>query len=159
GGAQRDGAVRLCIPQRFGKQLLARGLVFDQLAEIERVDAALGQIEVDLVLKRGLHPLQRERFEFHTAHSTPLLHEKDAWFLNYTDVPVRSSDKDGNFDVAAGRTATAVAPNLARIPAGDFLMGAADAEEDERPVHRVFVGEFFIARFPVTQEEYARFVR
>ncbi len=38
-------------------------------------------------------------------------------------------------------------------------MGAADAEEDERPVHRVYVSEFFIGRFPVTNDEYARFVR
>ena len=52
-----------------------------------------------------------------------------------------------------------VAPDLARIPAGDFLMGAADAEDDERPVHRVHVSEFFIGRFPVTHDEYARFVR
>src|ERR671936_1142043 len=50
------------------------------------------------------------------------------------------------------------APDLARIPAGDFLMGSSDAEEDERPVHRVHVSEFFIARFPATQDEYARFV-
>src|ERR1700676_5519653 len=50
-------------------------------------------------------------------------------------------------------------PNLARIPAGDFLMGASDAEEDERPAHRVYVSEFFIVRFPVTHDEYARFVR
>jgi formylglycine-generating enzyme len=54
---------------------------------------------------------------------------------------------------------TAASPDLARIPAGDFLMGAADAEEDERPVHRVFVSEFYIGRFPVTQDDYARFVR
>ena len=53
----------------------------------------------------------------------------------------------------------ATPPDLARIPAGDFLMGTADGEEDERPVHRVYVSEFFIGRFPVTQEEYARFVR
>ncbi len=38
-------------------------------------------------------------------------------------------------------------------------MGVADAEEDERPVHRVFLAEYSIGRFPVTQEEYARFVR
>ena len=50
-------------------------------------------------------------------------------------------------------------PDLARIPAGDFLMGAADADVDERPVHRVHVSEFFIGRFPVTQDDYARFVR
>src|SRR5438876_380506 len=37
-------------------------------------------------------------------------------------------------------------------------MGAADGGPDERPVHRVFVSEFFIGRFPVTQDEYARFV-
>jgi len=38
-------------------------------------------------------------------------------------------------------------------------MGASDAAEDERPVHRVFVSEFFIGRFPVTNDEYARFVQ
>jgi formylglycine-generating enzyme len=54
---------------------------------------------------------------------------------------------------------SAAAPNLARIPAGDFLMGAADAEPDERPVHRVTLSEFYIGRFPVTHDEYARFVR
>jgi sulfatase modifying factor 1 len=53
----------------------------------------------------------------------------------------------------------ATSPNLARIPGGDFLMGAADAGEDERPVHRVYVSEFFIGRFAVTHDEYARFVR
>ena len=53
----------------------------------------------------------------------------------------------------------ATTPNLARIPAGEFLMGAADGEEDERPVHRVHVGEFFIGRFPVTHDDYAKFVR
>jgi formylglycine-generating enzyme len=38
-------------------------------------------------------------------------------------------------------------------------MGASDADEDERPVHRVFVGEFFIGRHQVTNDDYARFVR
>lgn len=38
-------------------------------------------------------------------------------------------------------------------------MGAADAEVDERPIHRVYVSEFLIGRFPVTHDEYARFVR
>jgi sulfatase modifying factor 1 len=53
----------------------------------------------------------------------------------------------------------AAAAEFARIPAGEFLMGASDAEEDARPVHSVYVGEFFIGRFPITQDEYARFVR
>ena len=53
----------------------------------------------------------------------------------------------------------ATLPDLARIPAGEFLMGAADAAADERPVHRVSVSEFFIGRFAVTNDEYARFIR
>jgi formylglycine-generating enzyme required for sulfatase activity len=53
----------------------------------------------------------------------------------------------------------ALQPNFARIPAGGFLMGSSDGEAGERPVHRVYVGEFFIGRFPVTHDEYARFVR
>jgi formylglycine-generating enzyme required for sulfatase activity len=52
-----------------------------------------------------------------------------------------------------------LAPDLARIPPGEFLMGAADGDADQRPVHRVHVSEFFIGRFPVTNDEYARFIR
>ncbi len=54
---------------------------------------------------------------------------------------------------------TSPLPNLARIPAGDFLMGAADVEDDERPVHRVSLSEYFIGRFPVTQDDYQKFVQ
>ncbi len=62
--------------------------------------------------------------------------------------------------LASGSTMSPeAAPELARIPPGDFLMGAADGEDDERPVHAVYVSEFFIGRFAVTQDEYARFVR
>ena len=37
-------------------------------------------------------------------------------------------------------------------------MGASDAEADERPAHRVYLQEFHIGRFPVTQDDYARFI-
>src|SRR3990170_4342201 len=52
-----------------------------------------------------------------------------------------------------------LAPELALIPAGEFLMGSEDAEEDERPVHRVHVDDFLLSVQPVTNAEYARFVR
>jgi len=38
-------------------------------------------------------------------------------------------------------------------------MGSDDADDDERPVHRVHVDEFFMGVQPVTNAEYARFVR
>lgn len=50
-------------------------------------------------------------------------------------------------------------PELALIPSGDFVMGSDDGEEDERPAHRVHLDDFLIGVHPVTNAEYARFVR
>lgn len=47
---------------------------------------------------------------------------------------------------------------VARIAAGEFVMGAEDGEEDERPVHRIYVDDFAIGMCPVTNAEYAQFV-
>src|SRR5574341_1535089 len=49
-------------------------------------------------------------------------------------------------------------PAMARIPAGEFIMGTDDTEDDERPSHRVYLDEFYIGTHAVTNEEYARFV-
>ena len=35
-------------------------------------------------------------------------------------------------------------PELALVPGGEFLMGSEDAEEDERPVHRVHLDDFYL---------------
>lgn len=52
-----------------------------------------------------------------------------------------------------------VVPRFARIPAGAFGMGADDGDEDERPVRDVHVDAFHISAHPITQEQYAEFVR
>lgn len=52
-----------------------------------------------------------------------------------------------------------LAPELASIPGGDFLMGSEGADDDERPVHRVYVDDFLLAAQPVTNGDYAKFVR
>lgn len=49
-------------------------------------------------------------------------------------------------------------PDVVRIPAGEFAMGADDGDDDERPAHRVHLDEFFIGAAPVTHDEYARFI-
>jgi formylglycine-generating enzyme len=50
-------------------------------------------------------------------------------------------------------------PELARIPAGEFVMGSNDGDDDERPAHSVYLEEFWVAVNPVTNTEYGRFVR
>jgi formylglycine-generating enzyme len=49
-------------------------------------------------------------------------------------------------------------PKLVAIPAGWFLMGSEDGQDNERPVHRVWVDSFRLAESPVTNAEYANFV-
>jgi sulfatase modifying factor 1 len=50
-------------------------------------------------------------------------------------------------------------PQVTRIAAGEFVMGADDGEADERPPHRAYVDDFAIGISPVTNAEYAQFVR
>jgi sulfatase modifying factor 1 len=44
------------------------------------------------------------------------------------------------------------------VPEGAFLMGSEEGQENERPVHRVWLGPFRLGRFPVTNREYSIFV-
>lgn len=47
---------------------------------------------------------------------------------------------------------------MVRVPAGAATMGANDGAPDERPLHDVRVGEFWMDRTEVTNGEFARFV-
>jgi sulfatase modifying factor 1 len=47
---------------------------------------------------------------------------------------------------------------FARIPAGWFIMGSEDGQEDERPPHRVWIDAFHLAVYPVTRGEYRAFL-
>jgi sulfatase modifying factor 1 len=47
---------------------------------------------------------------------------------------------------------------LASIPEGWFLMGSEEGQDDERPVHRVWVDSFDLSVYPVTEAQYARFL-
>jgi formylglycine-generating enzyme len=50
-------------------------------------------------------------------------------------------------------------PALVPIPAGWFLMGSDNGQDNERPVHRVWIDAFHFAACQVTNTEYARFLR
>ena len=50
-------------------------------------------------------------------------------------------------------------PTLVRIPAGWFLMGCDSGQDNEKPVHRVWVDEFLLAARQVTNAEYEGHLR
>jgi formylglycine-generating enzyme required for sulfatase activity len=49
-------------------------------------------------------------------------------------------------------------PEIVIIPAGFFLMGSDNGQENEMPPHRVWLDSFGIGKFPVTNREYGIFV-
>ncbi len=55
-------------------------------------------------------------------------------------------------------------PDMFLIPAGEFLMGSdpkkdKQAEKNEQPQHTVYLPDFYIAKTPVTNEQYEAFVQ
>ena len=60
---------------------------------------------------------------------------------------------------ALAHTAEQLAPKLVAIPAGWFMMGSESGQDNEKPVHRVWVDEFLLAECQLTNAEYERFVR
>ncbi len=51
-----------------------------------------------------------------------------------------------------------MSPEMVIIPAGSFLMGSDQGQENEQPVHRVWIDAFAIGKFPVTNREYKIYV-
>jgi sulfatase modifying factor 1 len=49
-------------------------------------------------------------------------------------------------------------PDLVTVPAGAFCMGDNAGRPDERPARCVWVGAFAVARIPVTNAQFARFL-
>ncbi len=50
--------------------------------------------------------------------------------------------------------------NMVYIPAGEFIRGsdAADADDRERPVRKIFLDAYEIGKYPVTNTEYRKFI-
>ena len=44
------------------------------------------------------------------------------------------------------------------VPAGEFIMGSEQGDDDEQPVHRVFLYSYYLDTFEVTNGRFARFV-
>jgi formylglycine-generating enzyme required for sulfatase activity len=86
------------------------------------------------------------------------------------DAAAEALAKLGGADVAAGvrmgvevraQVAAKDGSELVKIPAGEFLAGSSEGEgdADERPQRQVHVDEFFMAKNPVTNAQYARFLK
>lgn len=143
-------------------------LIFEDAAEVspqpflELLDQAPGadvelwnrQLTALRVVARRFAPALKElvpRIEQH-PHD-----EVRAWLAQYTAHEVRAAA--GGELLVAGPAAV----ELVLIPSGTFRMGSPETElardDDETPPHRVTLRSFYLARSPVTNEQYEQFLK
>jgi formylglycine-generating enzyme required for sulfatase activity len=48
---------------------------------------------------------------------------------------------------------------LVKIPAGEFMMGSNNGRNNEKPVHKVKLKEFYMGKYPVTEAQYQAIMR
>ncbi len=60
--------------------------------------------------------------------------------------------------LGAAQAGAGVYEDMVYVPAGEFTMGSDRGDSNARPEHRVFVKDFFIDRFEVTNDKYAAFL-
>ncbi|MGH7395728.1 MAG: formylglycine-generating enzyme family protein, partial [Candidatus Methylomirabilales bacterium] len=57
--------------------------------------------------------------------------------------------------------ATIIGPDgapMVLVPAGEFPMGSEEGDDDEQPIHRVFLNSYYLDKFEVTNGRFAKFV-
>ena len=74
--------------------------------------------------------------------------------MSSADVQSSATDNDARGEAPG----PAPFPDMVWVPGGIFRMGSDKHYPEERPVHRVKVDGFWIDRYPVTNERFARFV-
>jgi formylglycine-generating enzyme required for sulfatase activity len=77
------------------------------------------------------------------------------------EVLVKAGEKVPRFKVVRGiaiQKEPKSGVTLVLIPGGEFRMGSLKGDSGERPVHRVRISPFRLGRYPVTNEEYGRFL-
>jgi iron(II)-dependent oxidoreductase len=145
-------------PREESKNLPSRAQMEDYLARVrESALSCLSKFDFD-----AADPLLRDGYVFHLVLEHERQHQETLAYLLQLLAPakktrpeVREEDEEDDDAVSPPRA------EMVNVPAGPFLMGAAGdsfAYDNEYPAHELFLPAYRIARRPVTNEEYARFV-
>jgi formylglycine-generating enzyme required for sulfatase activity len=73
----------------------------------------------------------------------------------------KPSDDDSTAEVDPDYDTRELGIHWVRIPAGEFIMGDNfnEGDDDERPVHPVYLDEYYISRYEITYEQFDKFCR
>ena len=89
-----------------------------------------------------------------------ILEEELAEATTYTVELKNLTDRSGNILKTASfkfRMQAAGIGEMVYIPAGEFIMGSKDGEDNEAPVHTVYLDAFWIDKYEVTNAQFKKF--
>jgi iron(II)-dependent oxidoreductase len=144
-------------PREESKNLPTRAEMESYLRRVR--DSVLGYLEGFDFDSRD--PLKRGGYIFRLVLEHEQQHQETLCYLLQLLDPSKKTRPPTDFDNDDGKGVTNAIGEMVSVPAGEFLMGAAwdsFAYDNEYPARTVFVPEFHIARAPVTNGEFARFV-
>ena len=75
----------------------------------------------------------------------------------YYTGPLSIRSDGGNIDIEV-RIGVAIEPVIVHVPAGEFTMGSNDEYEDAQPAHTVYLDDYWIDKYEVTNAQYADFL-
>ncbi|MGB9596319.1 MAG: SUMF1/EgtB/PvdO family nonheme iron enzyme [Candidatus Poribacteria bacterium] len=80
--------------------------------------------------------------------------------LGYKTVTLEVKNDIGTSTTQREILITVASNEMIRIPEGEFVMGSPDGigNDDEHPQHKVYLDEFYIGKYEVTNEQYAEFL-
>src|ERR1700749_34103 len=143
-------------PREESKNLPSRAEMESYLARVR--DNVLGYLEGFDFDSRD--PIKQDGYVFQLVLEHERQHQETLCYLfQLLDPSKKTRPRTPALPEGAGVTQAVGA--LVSVPAGEFLMGASQgsfAYDNEYPARELFLPEFRIARAPVTNGEFARFV-
>lgn len=148
-------------PREESKDLPARGEMEDFLQRVrDGALACLGRFDFD-----SADPLLRGGYVFHLVLEHERQHQETLAYLLQLLDPSKKTRPAANAQTHESAphdfVETTTPHDMMYVPAGAFVSGAtwdSFAYDNELPAREVFVPAFKLARVPVTNEEFARFV-
>ena len=79
--------------------------------------------------------------------------------LGYKTILLEIKDENENSQTFRREIFITVASReMIHIPAGEFIMGSMKGNDDEKPLHRVYLDDFLIGKYEVTNGQYVEFL-
>jgi formylglycine-generating enzyme required for sulfatase activity len=81
-----------------------------------------------------------------------------ALMLLYSACSNNESSDDGQNNTVTNEIVGKDGASMILIPAGEFLMGSYEGYDNEKPVHTVYLDDFYMDKYEVTNAQYKRFM-